>query len=173
MANEEKFLDYLKRLRLTSASRRRLREIEERDREPVAIVGMGAGFPVVRAAPRSYGSCWPARVTDLRVPGGPGWDLDSLYDPDPVIQVPLMPARAGSLRRRRSLIRVLRDEPAGGAGDGSPAAAAARDLLGGARTGGDDPATMRGSETGVFVGHQRANYPAIWRARRARQKGIC
>src|SRR5579862_3976728 len=44
--SEERFLEYLKR---TAAdlrqARRRLREVEERVREPLAIIGMGCRFP--------------------------------------------------------------------------------------------------------------------------------
>jgi hypothetical protein len=46
VVSEEKFLEYLKR---TAAdlrqARRRLHEVEERTREPVAIVGMACRFP--------------------------------------------------------------------------------------------------------------------------------
>ncbi len=46
MADEEKFLEYLKR---TTAdlrrARRRVRELETRDFEPIAIVGMACRFP--------------------------------------------------------------------------------------------------------------------------------
>jgi hypothetical protein len=46
MANEEKLLEYLKRTTgdLRQA-RRRLKELEGREQEPVAIVAMGCRFP--------------------------------------------------------------------------------------------------------------------------------
>ena len=52
MVNEDKLRDYLKqvtaKLRLT---RRRLREARERDREPIAIVGMSCRFPGGASSP--------------------------------------------------------------------------------------------------------------------------
>lgn len=46
MANEEKFLDYLKRAAADlREARHRLHEIEEREHEPIAIVAMSCRFP--------------------------------------------------------------------------------------------------------------------------------
>ncbi|WP_159050612.1 polyketide synthase docking domain-containing protein, partial [Streptomyces cellostaticus] len=46
MANEEKLRDYLKRVTTDlHQTRERLREIEDRQQEPMAIVGMGCRFP--------------------------------------------------------------------------------------------------------------------------------
>jgi polyketide synthase 7 len=42
MADDERFLDYLKRVTVDlHDTRRRLRELEERPHEPIAIVGLG------------------------------------------------------------------------------------------------------------------------------------
>src|SRR2546429_9751300 len=46
MADDDKLREYLKRVTLDlRAARRRLREVEERQSEPVAIVGMACRFP--------------------------------------------------------------------------------------------------------------------------------
>uniref|UniRef100_UPI002455BAAA polyketide synthase docking domain-containing protein n=1 Tax=Nocardia carnea TaxID=37328 RepID=UPI002455BAAA len=46
MDNEKDYVDYLKRSALELRSlRRRLREVEERANEPIAIVGVGCRFP--------------------------------------------------------------------------------------------------------------------------------
>ena len=46
MENEERLLSYLKKVTLDlRTANRRVRELEEQDREPVAVVGMGCRFP--------------------------------------------------------------------------------------------------------------------------------
>ncbi|WP_346159781.1 type I polyketide synthase, partial [Streptomyces mordarskii] len=85
MTDDEKLRSYLKRatadLRL---ARRQLREVEDRAREPIAIIGMACHFPGDVATPEDL---W--RVVDEGVdvistfPEDRGWDLENLYDPDP------------------------------------------------------------------------------------------
>ena len=46
MADDEKVLDYLKRVTVDlHDTRRRLRQMEDRRHEPIAIVGIGCRFP--------------------------------------------------------------------------------------------------------------------------------
>ncbi|WP_331754621.1 SDR family NAD(P)-dependent oxidoreductase (plasmid) [Streptomyces sp. NBC_00012] len=85
MANEEKFLAYLKRATADlRETRHRLREMEDREREPIAIVGMSCRYP--------GGVNSPEQLWELVAAGGDGispfptdrgWDVEGLLSSDP------------------------------------------------------------------------------------------
>ncbi|MPY48493.1 type I polyketide synthase [Streptomyces acidicola] len=85
MPTDDKTLTYLKRLTTDlRQTRQRLREVEARDREPIAIVGMGCRFP--------GGVDSPETLWDLVASGGEGvsgfpvdrsWDLTGLFGDGP------------------------------------------------------------------------------------------
>ncbi|MFD4576158.1 type I polyketide synthase [Streptomyces sp. NPDC058417] len=173
-ANEDKLRDYLKLVTTDlRQTRRRLQEVEARRQEPIAIVSMSCRLPGNARTPEDFWNLLEAGAdTVSELPPDRGWNVDTLYHPDPEHQGTSY-TRSGSF-----LYDAAEFDPA--FFGISPREAAVMDpqqrlLLTASwealERAGIDPGTLRGAKAGVFVGSSDQGYGAAAAAAPDRVEG--
>ncbi|BCB74411.1 hypothetical protein Pflav_008210 [Phytohabitans flavus] len=164
MNNEDKLRDYLHRVTVDlQKTRQRLIEVESKDQEPIAIVGMSCHYPGGVSSPDELWKLVADGVDGVGAfPTDRGWRTDGLFDAGP-------DSSGTSLAREGGFVHTASQFDTGFFGI-SPREALATDpqqrlLLEATweafENAGIDPQILHGSQTGVFIGSGSQDYSVL------------
>ncbi|MGW2279753.1 type I polyketide synthase [Streptomyces sp. NPDC001770] len=160
-ATADKLRDYLKRATTElERSRRRVRELEEQDHEPIAIIGMGCRYPGGIRTPEDL---WRTVDEGIDVvsefPTDRGWDVDALYDPEPGAPGKTYVRHGGFLHDAAECDPAFFGISPKDAPGTDPQQRMLLEVTWEAfERAGIDPVAVKGSRTGVFVGLMHHDY---------------
>ncbi|MFC8169756.1 type I polyketide synthase [Streptomyces sp. NPDC057293] len=163
MGNDDKLRDYLKRattdLQLT---KRRLRELEAQQQEPVAIVSMSCRFPGGVTSPEEL---WRLVVEErdaiTSFPENRGWDIEGIYDPEPATPGRTYSTKGGFLHEAPEFdADFFKISPRDAKGMDPQQRLMLETSWEAIERAGIDPHSLAGTRTGVFSGVVYGDYSA-------------
>ncbi|MEU6883123.1 type I polyketide synthase [Streptomyces sp. NPDC046712] len=162
MAHDDKLREYLRRATTDlQDTRRRLREAEDAQHEPIAIIGMSGRYPGGVTSPEDL---WRLVSDGVDVvsdfPTDRGWNTDAVYDPEPGKPGHTYVRRGGFLHDAAEFDADFFGISPREAPETDPQQRLLLEVSWEAlERAGIDPTALKGSRTGVFAGLMHHDYP--------------